>query len=259
MAEPKDKDNKLTTQEKRVIYLQKAGKEKYQAWMEVYRPDLDPDDIDKKERASLQAMASRFFKQIRNRTDYNMFMENLETAKPIKDYTPLEQLEQRLQVKGVNEVEEIQKFEAKRQIEKEIARTAEEQRVAWIKTFTDIENPSSTTPYGIGLFLGAKVIQTINEREKYIKAHPEIKPIDRDYCCYTATDVSAIKAVLSALLPFTPAPTPIEERAMTMASVILGLTAENIGIDPDDYVAPTPPGVRPHEEEVIDTELGTND
>lgn len=132
-------------------------------------------------------------------------------------------------------------------------RSYSEQRQAWLESFQDIENPSATTPYGIGLWLGSRVLAQVNKREQWIERH-NISPMDKDGCPYTSTDISAVKTVLAALLPFAPAPTQQELKQLTTAGLIISLTAEEMGINPDEYVAPTPPGVKPHADEYIDTD-----
>lgn len=132
-------------------------------------------------------------------------------------------------------------------------RSYSEQRQAWLESFQDIENPSATTPYGIGLWLGSRVLAQVNKREQWIERHG-ISPMDKDGCPYTSTDVSAVKTVLAALLPFAPAPTQQELKQLTTAGLIISLTAEEMGINPDEYVAPTPPGVKSHADDYIDTD-----
>lgn len=131
-------------------------------------------------------------------------------------------------------------------------RSYSEQRQAWLESFQDIENPSATTPYGIGLWLGSRVLAQVNKREQWIERH-NISPMDKDGCPYTSTDISAVKTVLAALLPFAPAPTQQELKQLTTAGLIISLTAEEMGINPDEYVAPTPPGVKSHADDYIDT------
>ena len=132
-------------------------------------------------------------------------------------------------------------------------RSYSEQRQAWLESFQDIENPSATTPYGIGLWLGSRVLAQVNKREQWIERH-NISPMDKDGCPYTSTDISAVKTVLAALLPFAPAPTQQELKQLTTAGLIISLTAEEMGINPDEYVAPTPPGVKSHADDYIDTD-----
>ena len=131
-------------------------------------------------------------------------------------------------------------------------RSYSEQRQAWLESFQDIENPSAITPYGIGLWLGSRVLAQVNKREQWIERH-NISPMDKDGCPYTSTDISAVKTVLAALLPFAPAPTQQELKQLTTAGLIISLTAEEMGINPDEYVAPTPPGVKSHADDYIDT------
>ena len=131
-------------------------------------------------------------------------------------------------------------------------RSYSEQRQAWLESFQDIENPSATTPYGIGLWLGSRVLAQVNKREQWIERH-NISPMDKDGCPYTSTDISAVKTVLAALLPFAPAPTQQELKQLTTAGLIISLTAEEMGINPDEYVAPTPPGVKSRADDYIDT------
>jgi hypothetical protein len=131
-------------------------------------------------------------------------------------------------------------------------RSYADQRKAWLESFQDIENPSATTPYGIGLWLATRVLAQMNKREEWIKTHNK-SPFDKDGCPYTNVDISAIKTVLAALLPFAPAPTNQEIKQLTTAGLIVSLTAEEMGIDPDEYVAPCPPGVKSHENDFIDT------
>lgn len=135
-------------------------------------------------------------------------------------------------------------------------RSYAEQRQAWLESFQDIENPSATTPYGIGLWLGSRVLAQVNKREQWIERH-NISPMDKDGCPYTSTDISAVKTVLAALLPFAPAPTQQELKQLTTAGLIISLTAEEMGINPDEYVAPTPPGVKSRADEIIDVDAET--
>lgn len=135
-------------------------------------------------------------------------------------------------------------------------RSYSEQRQAWLESFQDIENPSATTPYGIGLWLGSRVLAQVNKREQWIERH-NISPMDKDGCPYTSTDISAVKTVLAALLPFAPAPTQQELKQLTTAGLIISLTAEEMGINPDEYVAPTPPGVKSRADEIIDVDAET--
>lgn len=130
-------------------------------------------------------------------------------------------------------------------------RSYTEQRKAWLESFQDIENPSATTPYGIGLWLGSRVLAQVNKREQWIERN-NISPMDKNGCPYTSTDISAVKTVLAALLPFAPAPTQQELKQLTTAGLIISLTAEEMGVNPDEYVAPTPPGVKSHADEFID-------
>jgi hypothetical protein len=48
-----------------------------------------------------------------------------------------------------------------------------------------------------------------------------------------------------------------------MAGAILGMTLDEIDVDPDAYTAPTPAGVKPYEEpnteEIIDIDSGDNE
>lgn len=133
----------------------------------------------------------------------------------------------------------IEPEETKIQERERIRRSFDEQRQAWLESFRDIENPKSTTAYGIGLWLAIEVIQQVNKKKAWIEKN-RLSPMDSSP--YSATDVSAIKAVLSALLPFAPAPTETERKAMTMAGVIIGLTADEMGVNPDEYTAPIPAG-----------------
>ena len=114
-------------------------------------------------------------------------------------------------------------------------RSYSEQRQAWLESFQDIENPSATTPYGIGLWLGSRVLAQVNKREQWIERHG-ISPMDKDGCPYTST------------------PTQQELKQLTTAGLIISLTAEEMGINPDEYVAPTPPGVKSHADDYIDTD-----
>lgn len=305
---------KLNEEEKQVLYLWRAGMKKWEAWARVFRAGVEITD---KMIPGYQTLASRFFAQIKNRTDYDEFLENVRPVSSSVDVgkgkyredVNRERREKRQQEKEQSvelndeltrdddlvegqdpavttlddvshiyndqtpaeplpEPEQVKPKKKKRETKDEKAkRTAQEQQQAWLATFTDIENPSFTTPYGLGLYLGAKVIQQINRREHYIADH-KTSPMEKDGCPYTVTDVSAIKAVLAALLPFAPAPTATEQKAMTMAGAILGMTLDNIEVDPDAYTAPTPAGVKPYEEreqtldntnaEVIDIDSGDN-
>lgn len=133
-------------------------------------------------------------------------------------------------------------------------RSYDRQRQSWLDSFRDIENPSASTPYGIGLWLAIEVITQVNKRKAYIEQH-KLNPIDASP--YSSTDISAIKAVLSALLPFSPTPSSDERKAITMASVIVGLTADEVAINPDAFTAPVPAGVKVQED--IDIEPVNND
>ena len=292
---------KLNEEEKQVLYLWRAGMQKWEAWARVFRAGVEITD---NMIPGYRTLASRFFAQIKNRSDYDDFLSrvqpvstsvNVAKGKYKEDLKQInqdsEQVDDELTHndtidkeldKSVNtlddvshiydndesnepepepEPEPVKPKKRKRETKEEkIKRTAQEQQQAWLATFSDIENPSFTTPYGLGLYLGAKVIQQINRREHYI-AENKMSPMDKDGCPYTTTDVSAIKAVLAALLPFAPAPTATEQKAMTMAGAILGMTLDEIDVDPDEYTAPTPAGVKPYQdpnnEEIID--IGSND
>lgn len=296
---------KLNETEKQVLYLWRAGMKKWEAWAHVFRPGIE---VTEKMIPGYQTLASRFFAQIKNRTDYNDFLENVRAvSSPVNiakgkykediraeredaqsdvddELTKDDELIEEHEGPAVNTLEdvshvydeqpdpepepEVEKPKRKKRETKDekVKRTAQEQQQAWLATFSDIENPSFTTPYGLGLYLGAKVIQQINRREHYIADH-KTSPMDKDGCPYTVTDVSAIKAVLAALLPFAPAPTATEQKAMTMAGAILGMTLDSIEVDPDAYTAPTPAGVKPYQEreqtpdsnnDVIDIDSGDN-
>lgn len=252
------------------------GKPKFEAWASVMRPGTV---ITAANERSIRTQASRFWNTMRLRSiadkidawklDHGVakniklkpndkrqkiiipsLPEQKPTTKPAEDQKQSSPTPQDFVASEPKDTKKPDKKSSSQGLAKK--RSYSEQRQAWLESFQDIENPSATTPYGIGLWLGSRVLAQVNKREQWIERH-NISPMDKDGCPYTSTDISAVKTVLAALLPFAPAPTQQELKQLTTAGLIISLTAEEMGINPDEYVAPTPPGVKSHADDYIDT------
>lgn len=252
-------DLDLNDVEKKVVTAWIEGKPKYEAWVNVVKPDLK---VTKDNRASVMVQSNRFWKRSRVQNAIASLQregviaieikESKTQAKP-KPHISDDQQQQAVEAItnfsqkvcniATKELTPDKRRKTKPTEEEIVSRTYDKQREAWLESFKDIENPTATTPYGIGLWLAIEVITNVN-RKKALIAKKKLDPFE--FSPYSSTDVSAIKAVLSALLPFAPAPTPDETKSMTMASVIVSMTAEEAGINPDAYTAPLPAGVEVH-------------
>lgn len=112
-------------------------------------------------------------------------------------------------------------------------------RKAWIDSLQVTDNPTAMSIFGTGLFLAQSAIQQILKRKKEIEDNG-ISCLDKDGSPYTALDLNALRTAASMILPFAPPPTTAERRAMSLASVMIGLTQDAIAEDPDAYTAPPP-------------------
>ena len=260
----------LDNVEREIIEAWLDGEPKWKAWAGVMRKkELRKAAKDKKLANSIRVLANKFWVSERIIAVTQALVDSgvvrdidgrscnigASKSKAVKEDNPEEKekvkkehiktaeatakLEKTISEKAIDEVIEDEVDREK------IKRSFDEQRAAWLESFRDIENPNSATPYGIGLWLAIEVIGQVNKKKAWIERN-KLNPLEASP--YSSADVSAIRTVLSALLPFAPSPTNSERKAMTMASVIIGLTAEEAKVDPDSFTAPVPAGVKKHED-----------
>ena len=246
---------KLSEDERAVISRWLFGEPRWKAWANVMRPNTR---ITEDTKNSISVQANRFWSServlivihelikrdviprdyVNDSKSYRMFEKRfiLDPEECEKTARAVINFSDKMSDQAIDDVVDGKRKE----VEKErLKRNFEDQRRAWLESFKDIENPTATTAYGIGLWLAVEVIQQVNKKKAWIEKY-RLNPLEASP--YSSADISAVKAVLSALLPFAPAPTDSERKAMTMASVIVGLTADDMGIDPDKYTAPIPAG-----------------
>ena len=171
------------------------GKPKFEAWASVMRPGTV---ITAANERSIRTQASRFWNTMRLRSiadkidawklDHGVakniklkpndkrqkiiipsLPEQKPTTKPTDDKKQSSPADQDFVTSEPKDTKKPDKKSSSQGLAKK--RSYSEQRQAWLESFQDIENPSATTPYGIGLWLGSRVLAQVNKREQWIERH----------------------------------------------------------------------------------------